>query len=86
MPNAVEPMYVRDSLGKGTCFSLAVVTAPSARILAVSAWQLIIAFDPVQAAPVAGSNNLIALWLRWTLRSRRVVADGTVRTCVVART
>ena len=90
MPKAAELVYVRGSLRKGACFSLVVVTAPSARALAISAWDIIIASDPVQTAPVAGSSNLTALGLWWTWRSGRVVADGsctrTFRTCVVART
>lgn len=86
MPKAAELVYVRGSLRKGACFSLVVVTAPSARALAISAWHIIIASDPVQTAPVAGSSNLTALGLWWTWRRGWVVADGIFRTCVVART
>lgn len=86
MPKAAELVYVRGSLMKGECFGLVVVTAPSVRPFAILAEHIIVASDPVQTAPVAGSSNLTALRLRWTLRSRRVVADGTVRTWVVART
>ena len=66
MRKDVEPMYVRGSLGKGTRFSLIVVTAPSARALAVSARHMVVAFDAIQATPVASSSNMAALWLWWT--------------------
>lgn len=74
MPKAIDSMYVHVSLGKRTCLSLAVVTARPAHILTFSAWQAIIASGPVQAAPVAGSSHLTALWLWWAWRSGRVAA------------
>ena len=66
MPKEVERSYVRGSLGKGTGFSLVVVTAPSAGALAITARHMDIAFNTIQATAVAGSSNMAALWLWWT--------------------
>ena len=83
MPKEIEPIYVRGSLGQGTGFSLVVVTAPFACALAISARHIDIAFNTIQATPVAGSSNMAALWLWWTYWSGRVAADGYLRSCVL---
>ena len=84
MRKDVEPIYVRGSLRKGTCFSLVVVTAPSARALTVSARHMVVAFDAIQAAPVAGSSNMAALWLWWTWWSGGVIDKGYFRSGVLS--